>query len=284
MKHSKYRNTGLLYELLVKQVAADTLQNKKSYAVKLLQKYFSKNTPLAKEYSIYEEVLRKTSLEKVEVDTKIGVIQEISKTLDVEVIEREKYNLIKELKQYYNIKDFFTRKIQDYRTLASLNQLIEVYKSSNPSSIEIGKIVENKLTLTRHLLGQNHKKDQEKNEVLEEYLNSDKDLKLLTFKILVSKYNDKYKSLNSGQKVILREYINSVGSINKMRTLLNTEILKLKNLIEGRKDKVEDSIIKIKLNEISKTMTTIPATKKLEESDIIKVLQYHELVQELSKV
>lgn len=284
MKHSKYKNTGLLYELLVRQVAADTLQDKKSYAVKLLQKYFSKNTPLAKEYSIYEEVLKNTSLEKVEVDIKIGVIQEICKTINVEVVEREKYNLIREIKQYYNIKDLFTRKVQDYRTLASLNQLIEVYKSSNPSSIEIGKIVENKLTLTRHLLNQHHKKDKEKNEVLEEYLNSDKDIKLLTFKILVSKYNKKYESLSSGQKTILREYINSVGSISKMRTLLNTEILKLKKLIENKKSKVGDTIIKIKLNEISKIMETIPTTKKLEELDIVKVLQYHELVHELNKV
>lgn len=284
MKHSKYKNTGLLYELLVKQVAADTLSNRKSYAVKLLQKYFSKNTPLAKEYSIYEEVLNKINLEKSEVDTRVGVIQELCRTLDNKSIDLEKYNLVKELKQNYNIKDFFTRKVEDYRALAALHQLVEFYKTPNPSAVEIGKIVENKLTLTRHLLSKKEQKAHKKNEILEEYLNSDKDLKLLTFKILVSKFNKKYESLNRGQKLILREYINSVGSINKMRTLVNTEIDKLRKIVEIRKNKISDSILKIKLEEISKTMTQIPASKKLEESDIIKVLQYHELIQELNKV
>ena len=52
IKHSKYKNTGILFELLVRQTTSDLLNNQDSKAVKILKKYFT-NTELGKEYGLY---------------------------------------------------------------------------------------------------------------------------------------------------------------------------------------------------------------------------------------
>ena len=54
VKHSKYRNTGILFELLVRQTTADLLENKDSKAVKILKKYFT-NTDLGKDHTIFSK-------------------------------------------------------------------------------------------------------------------------------------------------------------------------------------------------------------------------------------
>ena len=54
IKHSKVRNTGILFELITRQITADIIENKDGLAVGLLKKYFSPNTQLGKEYELYK--------------------------------------------------------------------------------------------------------------------------------------------------------------------------------------------------------------------------------------
>ena len=71
LKHNKLRNTGLLFELLVRQITTDTLNNKESKAVDILKKNFN-NTLIAKEYRIYKALLSSKNLPGIVTGKQIG--------------------------------------------------------------------------------------------------------------------------------------------------------------------------------------------------------------------
>ena len=198
IKHSKYRNTGLIYELLVKQIAADVLENKESKAIKILKKYYSGTSTLAKEYKLYEFVVKNNAVNQSKAETIISTITEVSRKFNQKTLKKEKYDLISEIKSNYNIDEFFSMSVRDYKALASLYCLLEA--QNNSDLVDPNFLVSNKTTLLEHLTSKKQNEDDVKDSLIEEYSKYDKDLKLLTFKILLEKFNSKYKDLLPEQK------------------------------------------------------------------------------------
>ncbi len=62
IKHSKVKNTGIIFELLVRQVASDTMNNKNSKALRVIKKHFKSNSELAKELKLYRTVAQEKFL------------------------------------------------------------------------------------------------------------------------------------------------------------------------------------------------------------------------------
>ena len=249
IKHSKYKNTGLLFELLVRRITSDTLSGKPSPASRILKKYFV-NSELGKEYKLYESFFSKKGVNEVKASTTISIILESSKKLNKKKIRKEKYNLIKELKQYYNIEDIFKTKISEYREIASLYKLIECYNSdsiNNPN-----ELIDIKINLMEYLTESSVDKDKVADTVLEEFGGYDKDLRILTYKILLEKFNTKYSELNLNQKRVLREYINSIDSTSYLKEFYNKEIFQLNAELTEKSKNLNDKVLKIKLDEVKK--------------------------------
>ena len=282
IKHSKYRNTGLIYELLVKQIAADVLENKESKAIQVLKKYYSGKTTLAKEYKLYEFVVKNNSVSQAKAETIISTITEVSRKFDQKILKKQKYELISEIKANYNIDEFFSVDIRDYKALASLYCLLEA--QNNSDLVDPSFLINNKTTLLEHLTSKKQNELNVKDSLIEEYSKYDKDLKLLTFKILLEKFNDKYKDLLPEQKNILKEFITSVNSSKKLFTLVNTELKKIAEEVAKLGEKVTDDIIKIKLDEVSKSIKPLKSTDKVNDSHLINLMQYYDLVNELNKL
>ena len=58
VKHSKIKNTGIIFECLMRQVTADVISGqKKSYALDILKKNFNEHTELGKEIILYTTLL-----------------------------------------------------------------------------------------------------------------------------------------------------------------------------------------------------------------------------------
>ena len=110
IKHSKYKNSGILFELLVRQATSDLMSNKDPKAVKIFKKYFT-NTELGKEYNLYNTVLNAPKLNETKAEILISTIVEQAKKLDREKLASEKYNLIKEIRKHYDLDNFFKAKI-----------------------------------------------------------------------------------------------------------------------------------------------------------------------------
>ena len=282
IKHSKYRNTGLIYELLVKQIAADVLENKESKAIQVLKKYYSGKTTLAKEYKLYEFVVKNNSVSQAKAETIISTITEVSRKYDQKILKKQKNELVSEIKANYNIDEFFSVDIRDYKALASLYCLLEA--QNNSDLVDPSFLINNKTTLLEHLTSKKQNELNVKDSLIEEYSKYDKDLKLLTFKILLEKFNDKYKDLLPEQKNILKEFITSVNSSKKLFTLVNNELKKIAEEVAKLGEKVTDDIIKIKLDEVSKSIKPLKSTDKVNDSHLINLMQYYDLVNELNKL
>ena len=282
IKHSKYRNTGLIYELLVKQIAADVLENKESKAIKILKKYYSGNSTLAKEYKLYEFVVKNNAVNQSKAETIISTITEVSRKFNQKTLKKEKYDLISEIKSNYNLDEFFSMSVRDYKALASLYCLLEA--QNNSDLVDPNFLVSNKTTLLEHLTSKKQNEDDVKDSLIEEYSKYDKDLKLLTFKILLEKFNSKYKDFLPEQKYILKEFITSVNSSKKLYNLVNQEFTKIAEAVKELSNKVSDDIIKIKLDEVSKSIKPLKKTDKVNDSHLVNLMQYYDLVNELKNL
>lgn len=279
IKHSKYKNTGLLFELLVRRITSDTLSGKPSPASVILKKYFV-NTELGKEYKLYESFFSKKGVSEVKASTTISIILESSKKLNKQKLRKEKYNLIKELKQHYNIEDIFKTKISEYKEIASLYKLIECYNSdlvNNPN-----ELIDIKVNLMEYLTQSTVNKDKVADTVLEEFGAYDKDLRVLTYKILLEKFNSKYSELNSDQKRILREYINSIDSTSYLKEFYNKEIAQLHIQLTERSKTINDKVLRIKLDEVKKFLTPLSKTDKVSSENLVDLLQFYSLTEKLN--
>lgn len=282
VKHSKYKNTGLIFELLVKQIAADTLSRKDSPAVKVLKKFYTGNTSLVKEFKLYDFVLKNKGVGQKKAEAILSTIVELSRKIDTTTLNKQKYELIKELKNHYNLEDFFSIKVESYKPLAALYCLLEAQNTEGLVDPQV--FVDNKTTLLEHFLQSKQDGNSAKDTLIEEYSKYDKDLRLLTYKILLEKFNNKYADLLPEQKNILKEFIISANSTTKLRTLVNEELEKIQKHITTLKPKVADEIVKIKLEEVYKTITPIKNTEKVTDNHLVSLMQYYELVSELRQV
>jgi hypothetical protein len=281
IKHSKYKNTGILFELLVRQITADTLSGKDSKATHILKKYFVK-TELGREYKLYETITKHKNLTEGKAEVVINSVIESSKNLNRGALKRQKYNLIQEISKHYNLEEFFATKLSNYKSYAALYTLVEIYNSELLSTPD--QIISNKIAILENLTTKQVNKKKVEDDLLTEFQSYDKDLRILTYKVLLEKFNGKYASLNDNQKSVLKEFINSVDSTPKLREFYNTKITEIKATLTKQVKKVTDKAIQIKLNEVNNMLTPLGKTANVGNDDLVNLLQYYELLEELTKI
>jgi len=279
IKHSKYKNTGIIFELLVRQVTNDVLTTGDSPSVKILKKYFS-NTELAKEQRLYNLVNTQEKFTEGKAETILQTIAESALKFDLQKLNKEKYNLIKEIKKHYDLNNFFRNKINNYKTSASVYTLLESYRL--PYFTDPKQVVNSKITLLEHLT----QKEiiNKENEEIKEFLQESKDIRILTYRMLIEKFNDKYSNFTPQQKVILKEYINNINDSAKLKKVVNDHYNYLKLTLNSFAEKIQEPVTKIKINEGIKLIKPIQKNEAPKEEHLINLLQYYELLSEIKKV
>jgi len=278
IKHSKYKNTGILFELLIRQITADTLEGKDSPVKEILKKYFVK-TELGKEYKLYETLLKKSSLTETKADIVINTLLESSKTINRRVVKKQKYNLISELQKHYNLNEFFNHKLPHYKIQAAFYSLLEIYNNEIPMDPEY--IITNKVTILEHLTAANITEKKVRDNVLEEFNKADKDTRTLAYRIILEKFNGKYENLNKHQKSILKELINSIDNSPKLKEFYTAKSTEIKNDLLQLNKSTKDPVTKIKINEVVSLIKPLDKTHKVTDDDLVNLLQYCDLVNEL---
>jgi hypothetical protein len=278
IKHSKYKNTGVLFELLVRQSTSDLMSNVDSKAVKIFKKYFT-NTELSKEYNLYSTVLNAPKLNESRAEVLVNTIIEQAKKLDREKLDKEKYNLIREIKKHYELDNFFKAKIEAYKVYASVYTLIENQLSSTMNNTK--QIITNKLSLLEHITKETLTERKVASKVVEEFMKEDKEIRVLAYRILVEKFNEKYSSLSVEQRDLLKEYINNISDTKKLKTYLNTRLLEVKTEIIAFKEATKDKVLKIKLNEVLNFIKPVAVNESIKDEVLIGLMQYYQLISEL---
>jgi hypothetical protein len=278
IKHSKYKNTGILFELLVRQVTADTLNGGQSPALNIIKKFFVKSE-LGRELKLYETLTKSKKLNESRSNLLIQTLLESANKLNRKTLKREKYNLINEIKKHYNLDEFFKTKLPNYKTQAAFYTLTEAQQSSELISPD--QIVSNKYTILEHLTLGPVDQEKVKDEVLQEFQTYDKDVRMLTYKILLEKFNGKYSDLYESQKEVLKKFITSVDSTPKLRTFYNNRIEMLKEELTKISKNITDKAVQIKLQEVLPLIVEIEKNQPIKNENIVDLLQYCELVEEL---
>ena len=278
IKHSKYKNSGILFELLIRQITADTLDGKDSKVKDLLKKYFVK-TELGKEYKLYETLLKKTTIPESQANIIVSTLVEASGNLNRGLLKKQKYNLIKEIKDNYDVNSFFNHKLPNYKTYAAFYTLIESH--NNPVNQNHDQIIGNKITILEHLTVAPIKVTPNKTEALTEFNNADKDIKLLTYKIALEKFNSKYINLDESQKSILKEYINSVDNLPRLKDYYISKLIEVKETLVSLNKSTSNVVTKIKIDEIISIIKTPSKLTKINDSNLVDLLQYYDLIKEL---
>jgi hypothetical protein len=281
LKHNKFKNTGILFELLTRQITADIMSNKESAAVDIVKNYFSRGE-LAKEYKLYQALTKANALSEIKAETVLSSTIKLSERLNRTSLRKEKYNLIKEIKKHYDLEEFFKAKIHNYKAYAAVYNLIEAQISTE--FIEPTFVVENKITLLEFLTKQNVDKNKVEDQVMTEYASQDKKTRALISKIMIEKFNEKYANLLPEQRDVLKIYINKISNTVSLREYVNESFVNIKNTLAELTDKVIDQRTQIKLKELQSIIKPIDKNESVKDEDILNLLQFHELIHEIKSL
>lgn len=279
-KHSKVKNTGILFELLVRQITTDTLNGiDKSPAIGIIKEYFGKSTTLKKELHLYQTLVNEKQKTENKAERFVDVVLKERAKLSPTNLRREKYNLIREIKNSYNIEEFFKAKISKYKQNASIYTLFE---SSNSKSFANPKIMlQSRANIVEHVC-RTLDSVSHVDRVVEAFREEDKDLRILAYKVLVDKFNQKYSRLSETQASILREYINNISNTESLRSKLQKVVAEHLKSLSIELKKVDDDVVKIKLKEVAKQLkNSVVGKRRIDEKKILNVLRLSELVVEV---
>ena len=283
IKHSKFKNTGFIFELLVRQITSEIMSNNKSVAEKILKEHFNSKKELSKELKLYQYLVNEKYNSESKAEQFINTILEARKRLDETKLTREKYNLIKEIKETYNLDEFIKSSISNYKTLASIYKIFEIVTSGE--QFDPTDIVSSRFTIAENIINSSieNKDVKIKDAVLEEYRKQDEDLRAVSYKLLVESFNNKYKNLNNEQKSLLREYINNINNTGKLNEYVGNEVTNLVAALKEVGSKISDKVTKIKLAETISNIKKIKSVKKIREQHLSAMMMTYELLNELKE-
>ena len=274
LKHSKFKNTGILFELLVRQIASDTLSDKTCYATQIIKRHFKKGSQLATELKLYQALTKENFDSQYKAQEFLNIVLKERAKLNETNLKREKYNLIKSIKDSYIIEDFFKYRVNNYKELASAYKLFEHTESSSPREyVECKNTIFETITTDKVVI-----KEEVSNK---DYSKQPKEVRLLAYKFLVDSFNSKYSSLSESQKVILKNYINNIDNSGNLRKFVVSEVARLKR--ELKSIKINDKVTQIKLNETINLIRELTKHKVVNENQILALLRYNQLLEELRR-
>ena len=283
IKHSKFKNTGFIFELLVRQITSEIMSANKSIAEKILKEHFNSKKELSKELKLYQYLINEKYNSESKAEQFINTILEARKKIDEKKLTKEKYNLIKEIKETYNLDEFIKSPISNYKTLASIYKIFETVTSEE--SFDPTDIVSSRFTIAENIINSSiqNKEAKVKDAVMEEYRKQDDDLRAVSYKLLVESFNNKYKNLTNDQKGLLREYINNINNTGKLNEYVGNEVTNLVTALKEVGSKISDKVTKIKLAETISNIKKIKSVKKIREQHLSAMMMTYELLNELKE-
>ena len=278
LKHSKYKNTGILFEMLVRKLTSETMSSDKTVTIDIIKKYFGKNTELAKELQLYNSIIKEQHKSEARALDYIRTIRESYNRLNQSVLKRQRYNLVKEISENFMFERVSKIHINNYKALASIYMLFEYKDLDNPKRLMECKnaVLEQTLTV--------EKSQPTKNIVIEEFSKQDNSTRLLTYKLMIDKFNDKYSVLSESQKQLLNKYITNVNDTEALREYVSEVIPTLKARLSDHVKHIDDKVTQIKVERLSEMLCNVETMKRLKESHIVSLMRYMDLIDELNRV
>jgi hypothetical protein len=279
LKHSKYKNTGILFEMLVRKLTSETLTSDKSITIDIIKKYFGRNTELSKELQLYNALIKEQHKSEARALDFMRTVKDAHKKLNHNTLKRQKYNLVKEISENFIFENMSKIHINNYKELASIYLLFEYEEADNPK-----QLMQCKTVLLEHAMPK-PKIVEQRDPVLESFIKQDKNVRLLTYKLLVDKFNSTYSEvLSESQKQLLNKYITHVNDTEALREYVQRIIPTIKKRLSEHSKHITDKVVKIKVEKLSEMLCNVETIKKIKESHILNLMRYMDLVDELNEI
>lgn len=271
LKHNKYKNSGLIFEILTRKLVSESMDNTPTYSASIIKRHFSRGTELHKEVELYH-TLQESNVKLSMCDKLISVVLETHyNNIDRVKLIVEKHNLIGALKRTYNLDDFFSSRVTNYKLLASIYKIMEHTAKDNP--MEYVKCRESIIESLSNTV-----KADELNEVQEVWKSQDRDIQKLAFKILIDKFNKKYNKLNVDQRKLLKLYLSEDINSNTFKDYVYTEVSRIQKVLNEKCEGDIDPAVRIKVSGVVGLLETIIASNKLKNEHVSSLLKYYELM------
>jgi hypothetical protein len=275
----------VLFELLVRQITLEVLNGDKTENAKnIVKEFFASGTELNKELRLYDLLLKEKYNSESKAEMFVDTVSQAHSKLNEGKLAKEKYNLIKQINEKFELEQFLSSPITNYKVLASIYKVFESKKSEN---YDIKDVFNSKVTLIENIIARPSIKTNkvEDTKLIESYKQQDKDLRLLTYKILVETFNKKYTNLDSKQKNLLKEYINNISNTSKFKDYLSVELPNIVSELKSIKLKIQDKVTTIKLSETISVLEKMKMGKSVSDNQVSSIMLSYELIKELkSKV
>ncbi|MEK9767365.1 MAG: hypothetical protein VW683_00475 [Betaproteobacteria bacterium] len=284
IKHSKFKNTGILFELLTRQITSDILSgNKQTKAISIAEKYFNENTDLGKELLLYKSFFSKKVMSEHRATEFVQMVCEQRKNLSNKRLAEQKYSLIKEIKENYDLEKFLSHRVGSYKVYASVYKTLE----ANTQGVTIRNfedLSEAKATLVEHLSGNVAPKLQEESHLVQTLRNQEESVRLLSYKMLQEKFNQKYQGLSPKQKLLLREYIRNYSDRNALRELFQAEAKNVYTNLQNMLKKVTNKVTEIKLTEVSNQLAELSEVSVVKQNHLTALMIGYEIEKQLTDI
>ena len=279
LKHSKYKNTGILFEMLVRKLTSETMTSDKSVTIDIIKKYFGKSTELAKEMKLYNAMLKEQFKSEARALEYIRSLKEAHKKLNKTTLRRERFNLVKEISSNFKIDHISKIRIPNYKLLASAYIIFENDEADNPK-----QIMECKSNIVDSIITEKAAVEKQKDSILEMFKAQTKDQRLLTYELLINKFNSKYSGLDSHQKSLLNKYITNVNDTASLKEYIQTVIPTIKTGLKEHVSNIDDAATRIKVERLSEMLCDVENINVVKESHVLNLLRYFDLLKELNGV
>lgn len=279
-EHNKIKNPAIVFELLLRKLTSDTVNGvDKSPSLLIIKEFFNKKTLLGKEHQLYQTLIANKFTNEVKANVLLEHVLQTRKTLNEKRLRTEKYNIVKKIKEHYDLVDFFNTKLDNYKLYASIYKLFE-----NNSEISPQQIVKEKFYIIEHITSQSDI-NKNANTILEQFENEPQDIKLIAYKLLIDKFNRKYTStLDENQKTLLKEYIYNASNNSTLLKYVKTCVPKLKKELSSYYKGIDDKVLKIKLRETVSLLDKFDTVKFIKDGDVLNLLRYYELLKEFKEM
>lgn len=278
--HNKKRNTGLLYEFLVRtisQALVDDDKKKSAKALKIVKAHFKPGTELYKEFRLINSIMKTTVSSDAVASSILGEAKTAARSHDTSTLDREKSLLIRSINHQLNDDNFYDQHIKEYRTFATVQNLINDWRSTSP---DLSRMAEYEDQVVKWLVSPK----QESNEqvVTESTAGSNR----LLMKIMMKKLGEKYDgTLTTEQKSLIKAYAFSAANDDDNKTVL----LKLKEIRENLLNSIEkyvddnknnEKYLSDKLNEVKSQL--LNEVSAVDDTAVAEYMLYIKLIDELS--
>ena len=286
IKHNKLRNTGILFELLARQITSDVMENKKdSIAVKLMREFFNSKKELGKELMLYRAFFNVQNISEQKAFQLLKLVTEQRKNLDQNALNTQKYHLIKEIKKNFDLKEFFSARIPSYKIYASIYKSFDAAVNGINDSTTIEELAGSQFTIVEHLSGKTVNREiKEHTELANIVRSQEDDIRFLSYKILIERFNEKYKGLDEAQKKLLQEYIYNISNTSKLKSYTQTESRRLAKEVAQLSKKVTDKVVRIKLTEVVSQLQKVEKATVIKENHMTAMLIGYEILKELKSL